>query len=108
MKLITERELIRLVLDFWCSQYPETTGEKYETTKKLMDLNRETATSEEVNAIIGNRTWTEVSCDQCGKYTSLAVMVGQEPDVDSSTAVLCAKCLTDAYDLLQNYKVTGV
>ena len=107
MKLITERDLIRLVLDSWCAQYPETTGENYETTKKLMDLNRETATSEEVNAIIGNRTWTEVTCDQCGNSTSLAVMVGQEPDDESSTAVLCDKCLTAAYKLLQHYKVNN-
>ena len=107
MKLITERDLIRNVLDSWCAQYPEKIGENYQIMKKLMDLNRETATSEEVNAIIGNETWTSINCDQCGKYVSLAVIVGQEPDVDSNTVIVCDRCLNYAYDLLQHYKATN-
>jgi hypothetical protein len=48
---------------------------------------------EDVNRIIGNKTWTQQWCNepQCGGVA--VVEVGQEPDYESSTANLCRDCL---------------
>lgn len=97
MKLITERTLIRGVADAWARQYPERSGDEAEIKRKLISLDKETATSEEIKEIIGNDSWTSITCDECGNSVSLVVQVGQEPDYESNTAALCADCLTAAY-----------
>ena len=100
MKLITERDLIRGVADAWGRQFISTSGEHNETKMRLVSLNKETATADEVNEIIGNASWTNIKCDQCGTLVKLVVQVGKVPAYESNTANLCTTCLTAAYALL--------
>lgn len=100
MKLLTEREQIRSVAAEWKRQYPD--GSCDAVYKQLSGLDVETATADDVAAIIGNRSWvTEHECDQCGRRTWNIVMVGAEPDYESSTACMCAPCLRSALSLLR-------
>jgi len=99
MRLITQRGLIQEVVKRWEQQYPERTGEKAEIRKKLKALNLKTATAEAIEKIIGNHSWTTIICDECGRDTDQAVEVGQEPDYESATAILCTDCASQAYIL---------
>lgn len=53
---------------------------------------------DEVDRVIGNRSWTQVpACDACDADDLPAVVVvGQEPDYESATAHLCGNCVADA------------
>ena len=100
MKLITERDLIMGVAEAWSRQYTNASGDKAVIKKMLQALDKETATREDVKDIIGNYSWTQITCDECGQYSTLVVQVGQGPDYESNTATLCAECLTKAFKLL--------
>jgi len=63
-------------------------------TKKLEALPKN-ATAMEVNAIIGNDSWTLVWCVGCGEYVNAAV---QFHDEDSA---VCKRCLEDALTLIE-------
>lgn len=106
MKLITEREKIRGVAAEWRRQYGP--GEPYsrdkdkqEIQRKLDALDPEKATGDDVERIIGNRTWTAVGeCDECKRLTTALVELGDEPDYESSTAQICQECLLKALRLI--------
>lgn len=51
---------------------------------------------DDVERIIGNTSWTECKCDQCGERKESVVMVGEPLDYDSRTASLCVSCLDEA------------
>lgn len=52
-----------------------------------------------IDAAIGNESWTPIRCDECSQDAEVAVEVGEPPDYESSTVVLCVPCLTRALDL---------
>ena len=104
MKVFTERALIRSTPGRWASQYSGVDvkfhADKLEITRQLAALDTETASAELVNAIIGNSSWTTLRCDECNKYVKAAIEVGEPPDYESATAMLCLPCITKAAQLL--------
>lgn len=55
------------------------------------------ATASDVARIIGNGSWArEHKCHECGSRTWHAVELGEEPDHESQTAVICRPCLIKA------------
>ena len=104
MKVITVRSLIRDVADRWDRQYPP--GHKYTAPDKaaigvrLRALDAETATAAEVDATIGNSSWTDTPrCDDCGaRGLAVVVQMGEPPDYESSTSSLCVPCLRAAME----------
>lgn len=56
---------------------------------------------DDVDAAIGNGSWTECRCDECRGLFEEVVEVGQEPDYESATARICKGCLTMALDRLK-------
>ena len=105
MRLITERELIRTVAAKWAKQYRPGSwsynNEKAEITRRLFALNPEMASREDVDKIIGNNSWTTIRCNECNAYVSLGIQVGEEPDIESQTVILCSACVLTVYTLLQ-------
>ena len=104
MWLITERTKVRTVADRWRSQYSDG-GPEYDREGKIQirldALDTETATAADVEKLIGNSSWCWPStCDECGDTTYVAVMVGEEPDYESRTAVLCPGCVSAAMALI--------
>ncbi len=93
--LITSRDLLPEVCKRWRKQYP---GEKIKYDQ-LAALDPKTATSKQVDDIIGTQGWASTGCDGCGEYVDEAVQVGQEPDCESSTANLCKSCCEKALKL---------
>lgn len=92
MKVISARQDIRTVAQRWMRQYPEgVEADKRAIGQKLAALNPETATPQEVAAIIGNTCWVGFNCDDCGKSAFVGLEVGDHDH--GSTAKLCPDCV---------------
>ena len=50
---------------------------------------------DDVDRIIGNKSWTDNRCDECQAQAD-TVQVGQPPDYESRTAYLCEPCVRRA------------
>ena len=101
--LITQRGLIRDVARRWHEQYGDKWDgfgeDKTAIGRKLLALDVNTCSADDVKAIIGNSSWTETRCNGCGLYVDAAVSVGEPPDYESSTATLCRPCVEAALAL---------
>lgn len=49
----------------------------------------------------------QVGCDECGIDVAVGVRVGEEPDYESATAVLCITCVENALNLLREHNAKG-
>lgn len=95
MNLITQRDRIRGAAANWRRQYP---GER-KKYNQLRALDTETATAEQVAAIISNTSWTSLTCDECEQEVTTVVEGRAEP-YGRSPATVCADCLRQAVALL--------
>jgi hypothetical protein len=114
MKITTQRDMIRAVATRWRKQYepfaddrPIWRGElkspprnKRQIADLLDVLDGESATPDDVFNIIGNSSWTRLSCNECGKETDAVLIVGEPQDYESRTASLCFECVKKAADLI--------
>lgn len=110
MRIITTRSLIREVADRWAFQYPPSVcrgnhPDKFETYKKLLILDKETATPQDLVDIIGNSSWTSLQCDECSQDVEAVIELGEEPGWESRTARICPSCMRKAFQELANYKL---
>lgn len=102
MKIRTERSLIKEVVKRWEEQYPKgRESDKQVVLDNLKKLDLEVATKKEVDKIIGNSSWTEISCSECKKYVGWVIQLGEEPDYESSTVDICKKCFNKAIKLIK-------
>jgi hypothetical protein len=103
-EVITVRSLIQEVAVRWNLQYEryyDSQKDKKEIFDRLDLLDKKIASESDVSEIIGNNYWTRICCDQCKRSVHEAVMVGSPPGYESSTAVICAKCLDIAQKRLK-------
>lgn len=109
MQLLTERQLILSVIERWKDQYPagKCTVWQQEVLTALEQLDLTAATAEDIEAIIGNFSWTSIRCDECGSQVKAAVQLGEDLDHDSATAVVCFPCLKKALELEPNTWLRG-
>lgn len=109
MKLITRQMKADTAARDWFHTYAHTsywkegrfsvTGlTKEETHTKLVALGAH-PNPDDVDSVIGNKSWTACICNDCGKYVEAVVQLGQEPDYDSATANICFPCLKKAVKL---------
>lgn len=119
MNITTKRDLIRAVSKRWRQQYEPFTDDKplfswrtgitspplnkQQIAEKLDSLDCENATPEDVEAIIGNDSWTRLVCDECGNEADSVITVGQEPNYDSHTASLCLNCIRKAAAMFDSH-----
>ena len=103
MKLITQRQLIQGVAAKWRAQYKGSMdtrlfdgSSKGEIAEQLDALDRDKACAEDVAKIIGNNSWTRMTCDECKRDVDAVLRVGAEPDYESATAYLCFECVQKA------------
>lgn len=109
IELVTTRQNIRTVPQRWAKQYANSRygADKAEILLKLRDLDLGTVAESEVTSIIGNSSWTRITCNACDAEVSAAVVLGQEPDYESSTATICGDCLRKACGMIpENDKAT--
>lgn len=107
MKHIKERNMVRDVAARWRSIYGsgQYGNDKLEILQRLEALDPETATAEQVAAIIGNNTWAgPEACSECGIESWGVVQLGEEPDYESQTTLICRACLLEAVRLIDEAK----
>ena len=106
MHIITKRDQIKTVYGRWAKQYPKgSMGEdKDEITKKLGELNFNTCSSKDIDDIIGNSTWTELECDQCKRSVDLILRLGEAPDYESTTFLICKDCLESVTCFIKGFE----
>lgn len=105
MKVITKRELIENIAERWKNQWCYNGRWSYDDKlviyNKLIKLDTEVATEEDIKNIIGSNSWTSCRCGECNEDKQSIIVVGEEPDYDSATACLCLNCVEGALKLLQ-------
>ena len=101
IKLISRRDHVLEVPDLWAqqyrwSQYPE----HIKITKDLRALQDSGGvTIEAVNSMIGNDSWCEFTCTECGDSFDYLMRIGREPDNDSRWVDICKGCAAQALGL---------
>lgn len=100
MRLFNARTKIRGVPARWHNQYPKGRAEEsqLEVGRKLDALNLETASAADVDAIIGNNSWTTERCDECGAQVHEGVVLGEHTTV--SICAICARVAGEAAKVL--------
>ena len=94
----TVRDQIRRISDAWDAYHPSEywgigPDRRDAISRKLAELDKEKATAEEIKAIIGNDSWTNLRCDSCkADNLPMVVTVGEESAPESATANLCYSC----------------
>lgn len=90
---ITRRDKIRGVADAWFEQYknskPPFMGDSKEKLFALIALDKEAATADDVAEIIGNYTWTDLTCRRC----DIDYGEGFEIKHKTDEAIVCEVCL---------------
>lgn len=97
MELILRQNRIDNVHIAWKNQYPDS---KLDIRLALENLSPKT--KKDVDLIIGNSSWTENKCDECGKDVEVLIQLGKYIDVDSSVAYVCKRCLRTAIKLMNS------
>lgn len=103
MKRITERDLIRTVAEAWDAQHSinikgvdsHATEEQLAISKRLRAMNLNKVKASTVDNVIGNGSWTKVTCAVCGKRAP-AIVVIYEAAIE-----ICESCLNLAKRVIQ-------
>ena len=115
MRVVSTRSEIRSVADRFRKQYkgyygkgscsfaPGGQQDHEDVERRLRALDVDTATPDDVERIIGNSSWVEVRCDECGDACESVVLVGEDnDDPDDRNARVCGRCLGLASYALAN------
>lgn len=115
MEIKKQRKLIESVASEWEIRYYnrrtclwDTYDRLTETKKdskediynKLAELNLTTASASDIDAIIGNASWTHYFCDCCSEYVS-DVVEGWE-DGEGCMVQICFDCINKMHDLIKD------
>lgn len=104
-EIVTERDEIRTVASRWRAQYrhgdgtwvPTMFGDSEKTYTDLIALDLETATPDDIAAVIGNTSWVDMICDACHEEVRAVALF----DVYGEYSFrLCKACLTQAGEAL--------
>jgi hypothetical protein len=102
MQKLTKSYLIANVAERWKHQHSRDgtwTWVNSESIYNKLNALMPNATTEQIEEIIGNESWTRTRCDECERESELVIQVGEELDCCSLTAQLCTDCLELALKL---------
>lgn len=109
MRVVSRKGLAEIAAKRWKNQYYSrgawgrgrimSLGEPEAIYEGLVALG-DNPDPDDVDRIIGNKSWTYVCCNECNKSCESVIELGQEPDYESSTAHVCKACLKAAVKLL--------
>lgn len=104
-KVITTRDLILGVLRRWDRTYKKPhwidDADKHKTRERLAALDLDVASAADVEAAIGNDSWTRLTCEECkGNQTAVRVFAASIDD-DEPGIQLCLGCLRQGVDDLE-------
>jgi hypothetical protein len=102
MSVITLRQVIKDVPKRWRGQYGDGRygRDKLEILKRLDALDAENCSADDINAAIGNSSWTNLQCDSCQEQKERIIRIGDDPDYEARWQDLCVDCLNKAVAML--------
>lgn len=114
MKVITRQTLANTAAEQWKSNYfikgrwmKVLFGDSEQIYKQLAALGPN-PNPDDVDAIIGNNSWTSVrKCCECSERGPVIVQVGEPVGYESHTAYLCSRCLGMAALLAESVEATS-
>ncbi len=94
MLIVTERYWVRTVAKRWADQYADGKhgADKLDILQRLRMLDEEITPAKDVDAIIGNSSWTTQKCSECKLPVRNAVIF----DTSCGCCTLCLPCLRTA------------
>jgi hypothetical protein len=93
----TTRQLCRHVAERWRSQYEGKPYAHAAPIQEKLDALDKNGTRAEIDAIIGNPSWTTKMCDVCERRVEKWAILG-----DYETINVCEECLEDAKVEVEN------
>lgn len=104
MRLITKQHLANITKDRWKAQYCKkgewhTYGGDKEVKYNALIALGDNPSPDDVNEVIGNSSWTNITCSECGESVGSAVELG-EVGYDTEYVYVCKDCLTKALGLI--------
>ena len=112
MEVFTVRSQIQEIAEEWENTYPLAShadrGLHADIYNRLLILNKDVATPDDVATIIGNPTWiAPVVCNECGQTAPALVQLSIDMGEGPETFRLCADCLRRASDMLDKLDETA-
>lgn len=103
MKYISRQTQANSTASRWRCQYSGRIGmqgdDKDFVYQELMRLGS-SPKPESIEKIVGNTSWTSIQCSECKKDVQRVIQLGDEPDYESNTALVCEYCLKEALQLI--------
>lgn len=79
--------------------------QKQSLLTQIQNLDPSTATAEDIAKIMGTSYYVRpLECHECGETSWDCVLLGEEPNYDSSHARICFSCLQKAVNLIHQSK----
>lgn len=105
MKIVTKRDVIKSGVANFLRNYHSSSARNIDfpaIVSQLNLLNTDTCSTEEVDKIIGNTSWTRLYCDECKEPVDSVVQIGANEDYeDACGSAVCMDCLQAAVKKLQ-------
>ncbi len=105
IRLTFKRDVVRSVQKRWARQYGGHDSAHKETTEAIAALVWP-FTAEEVDSLIGNKSWTEHRCSECNEDREVLVRIGEEDSYEDRFVSLCSDCIGEAAFALARIKST--
>tara|TARA_R100000365_G_C2747338_1_gene77159 strand:+ start:4411 stop:4752 length:342 start_codon:yes stop_codon:yes gene_type:complete len=109
IEIIKKADIVRSAPECFraqCAHWPHDT-DRMAITEKLLALDLDTITAEQVDGIIGNTSWTKNKCDECDQDCEVLARFGPEPDYDVRWFDVCLSCLTQALEAAKEAALVG-
>jgi len=104
MSKLTRQDLANNVAESWRKQYEvgnfewksirhdgktQSAEVVYNNLVKLGDK----PNPDDIDKVIGNKSWTELTCDECSESVDEVVLIGRNLSYEKSEAYVCLDCL---------------
>ncbi len=99
MKLITRQTRANDAYILWRDRCTESLADEYIDKQKAISSLGEDLSPDNIDRIMGDKTWTETVCDECKSNNYDVVELGDEHGYDSNTANICKLCLAKALSM---------
>jgi len=76
----------------WKRQYRGDKGDRELIASRIRALG-DIPNPDDVDAIIGNGSWTRCTCTECGRDVNAVIHFGDEPNYVSDTVYICLGCI---------------
>lgn len=100
MKLLTERAQVRTAAERF--EKDAWGADKSEKLDKLKSIDKETATADDISAIVGSHNFASPTrCMECETLKWEIIELGEEFNIDTNTVWICTDCLRNALAILE-------